>query len=76
MITVKDLAKKLTAYARNNPDTEIMIANTDGVAFPFERGDDNEAFGPGGENGTGVMYKFLVLVPDERGKKLYLKGSV
>ena len=71
MITVKDLAKKLTAYARDNPHTEVMIANTDGVAFSFERGEDNSAMGLDGM----VEHKFLVLYGDVRGKRLVLKGS-
>lgn len=76
MITVKDLAKKLTAYARISPDTEIMLAFDGDVAFSFERGDDHSAFGAGGLNGEGQTYKFLVLHPDIKGKKLVLKGSI
>lgn len=71
MITVKDLAKKLTAYAQSNPDTEVLLEFDGGVAFPFERGEDNTALGFDGL----TEYKFLVFRPDLRGKKLVLKGS-
>ena len=75
MITAKDLAKKLTAYAKENPDTLVFLEYDGGVAFPFGGGDNNEAFGPGGLSGEGVMHKFLVLKPDLSGDRLVLKGS-
>ncbi len=74
MITVRDLAKKLSSYP--DQSTEVYIAYDGDIAFPFGRGDDNSAFGPGGLNGEGKVYKFLVLHPDVRGDKLVLKGSM
>ena len=71
MITVKDLAKKLTAYAAKSPEaanTEVMLAFDHDIAFPFLRGDDNHAMGFGG------LKRFLVLIPDTKGDKLMLKG--
>ena len=72
MITVKDLAKKLTDYARTNPDTEILLEYDGGVAFPFSHGEDNTAMG----FDSMTEHKFLVLRCDQRGKRLVLKGSM
>lgn len=74
MITARDLAEKLVAYcsaAPGNGNVEIMLAYDGDMAFPFLRGDDNQAMGMGGS-----IERFLVLMPDMRGKKLKLKGSV
>ena len=71
MITVKDLAKKLTAYAAKSPEaanTEVMMAFDHDVAFPFLRGDDHHAMGLGG------LKRFLVLIPHLKGDRLVLKG--
>lgn len=73
MITVRDLITKLVAYANSAPhnaDTEVMLQFDGDVAFPFLRGDDNNASGDGG-----LLYRFLVLVPDQKGKRLMLKGK-
>lgn len=72
MITVKELAKKLAIYAKTYPDTEVLLEFDGGIAFPFERGEDNEAMGFDGM----TKHKFLVFRPDVKGKRLVLKGSM
>lgn len=69
MITVRDLARKLTKYAEipGNADVEVMLCYDGDVAFPFKRGDDNSAFG------DNRIERFLVLMPDLRGKRLVLE---
>lgn len=72
MITVRDLAEKLVAYCGSGADHgkhEIMLQFDGDVAYPFERGETNQAIG-----GLGTVEKFLVLVPDTGGKKLVLRG--
>lgn len=71
MITVRELALKLMIYAKNNPDTEILLEFDGGVAFPFLDGQDNTAMGF--DNLT--EHKFLVFRPDVKGKRLVLKGN-
>lgn len=72
MITVRDLARKLRDYVNMGPEhgsREVMLAFDGDVAFPFLEGNDHVAMSP-----AGGVEKFLVLVPDQRGKKLALKG--
>ena len=71
MITVTDLARRLLAYARQpgNDKVEVMLQFDGDVAFPFDRGDDHQAMGING------VERFLVFCPDEKGKKLILKGK-
>lgn len=66
MITVRDLAKKLTEYARDNPSDEVMLEYDGDVAFPFLNGTTNQALGPHG------VRRFLVFMADHRGDKLVL----
>ena len=68
MITVRDLAAKLTAYAVKYPNTEVLLQFDGDVAFEFGGGDDHTAMGLDGAKA------FLVLKPDTKGTKLVLKG--
>lgn len=73
MITVADLARKLTAYCREKPENglyEVWIAFDGNIALPFSHGTDNMV---AGKNGVETM---LVLRPDFKdGRKLVLEKS-
>lgn len=73
MITVRELATKLAAYANSsqgNGKVEVMLAFDGDMAFPFLEGQDNMAMGA-----SGITERFLVLMPDLKGKRLMLKGK-
>ncbi len=71
MVTVEDLALKLAAYCRENPENglrEVWLAYDGNIALPFSRGTDNMV---AGKNGVDTM---LVLRPDFKdGRKLVLE---
>ena len=74
MITAKELAKKLRAYAQQSPEhanAEIMLVYNESDAFPFAGANDTQAM----NTGTKVK-RFLVFQPDMKGDRLELKSGI